>query len=199
MTADAAGEGVRGTPPAVVRSGAVPGPLREYLDRLDDAARLLPVAVRQDMRAHVWSTVAAAAGSAPTGDRLVQVLADLGRPEDLVPTPRTGTAARPPDSAPVHLLGFSFLTFGVTGVLGVIRLWRSSSWATPYAVGATGLVVLGGVLLPLLTAVTPVLGALLGGLGAGAPVAGLLLGAVLLRKRREYRKCVRPHDGPAPG
>jgi hypothetical protein len=177
-----------------VRSGAVPRPLRDYLHELDDAARVLPVADRQDLRAHVWSTVASAAGPAATEGRLVQVLADLGRPEDLVPKPGTGRGALPPAPAPVHLLGFSFLTFGVTGLLGVVRLWRSPSWGTPYALGATVLVVLGGALLPLLTAVTPVIGVPLGGLGLGAPVAGLLLGAVLLHKRRQYRKCVPARD-----
>lgn len=195
----AAGKWARATSRTTVHPGSVPGPLRDYLHRLDDAARLLPVADRQDLRAHVWSRVASAAGPVPTESLLVEVLADLGRPEDLVPRPVTDGVAPAPAAAPVHLLGFSLLTVGVTGVLGLIRLWRSPSWPTRYALCATALVLTGGFLLPLLTAVHPVIGILLGGLGVGAPMAGLLLGAVLLHRRRRYHKCVRPHGGRSPG
>jgi hypothetical protein len=91
----------------------------------------------------------------------------------------------------VHLLGSSLLTVGITGVLGLVRVWRSVRWPARDALLATLLVMAGGTLLPFLSPVRPVIGALLGGLGVGAPLAGLLLGAVLVAERRAHRRRLR--------
>lgn len=170
----------------VTGRGPVPGPLRDYLDRLDTAARALTRADRQDLRARVWLDVAAAAGPTPSDDELGRVLEHLGPPEELVPG---GAAAvsRLRDPVVVHLLGCSLLTAGVTGVLGLVRVWRAPSWPARDALLATVLVVAGAVLLPSLTPVQPVAGAVLGGLGVGAPVAGLVLAVVLAIQRRRHR------------
>lgn len=91
----------------------------------------------------------------------------------------------------MHLLGCSLLTVGVTGLIGLVRVWRSSTWPVRDALTATVLVVAGAVALPLVTGIHPVAGALLGGLGAGAPTAALVLGAVLLIQRRAQRRELR--------
>ncbi|ALE75786.1 hypothetical protein FRP1_28185 [Pseudonocardia sp. EC080625-04] len=98
-------------PGPAARRGAVPVVLQDYLRRLDAAARALPSGERQDLRARVWTDVAAAAGPAPTGDRLARVLGELGPPEGLVParagagrvgcgTRRWCTSSAAPCSAP---------------------------------------------------------------------------------------------------
>ncbi|WP_145984056.1 hypothetical protein [Pseudonocardia sp. EC080610-09] len=159
--------------------------LQDYLRRLDAAARALPSGERQDLRARVWTDVAAAAGPAPTGDRLARVLGELGPPEGLVPARAGGGPGGLRDPAVVHLLGCSLLSAGITGVIGLVRVWRAPSWPRRDAFVATLVVLAGAVALPVLAPVHPVPGAVLGGLGAGAPLAGVLLGVVLLRARRQ--------------
>ncbi|MEJ8278807.1 hypothetical protein [Pseudonocardia spirodelae] len=179
--------------------GAVPAPLRDYLRRLDDAARDLPFTERQDLRSRVWADVARATGPAPTHERLLRALDDLGPPEGLVPAP----AGTPPrtlrDPAVVHLLGCSLLTVGVSGLVGLVRVWRAPTWPRRDALAATVLVVAGAVALPVATGVHPVAAALLGGLGAGAPLAALVLGAVLLIQRRAHRRALRSEQDTGPG
>lgn len=183
---------------ARVSRGALPTPLREYLHRLDIAARHLSFTARQDLRSHVWTEVARTAGPAPTEDRLVRALARLGPPEALVPAPVGGTSPVLRDPVVVHLLGCSLLTAGVTGLIGLVRVWRAPTWPVRDALTATVLVVAGAVALPLLTGIHPVAGALLGGLGAGALSAALVLGAVLLIQRRAQRRALRTEHAAEP-
>ncbi|ALE85821.1 hypothetical protein [Pseudonocardia sp. HH130629-09] len=177
--------------------GGLPLPLRDYLHRLDDASRHLSFTRRQDLRSHVWTEVARTAGPAPTEDRLVRALDVLGPPEALVPTPVGGATRAPRDPAVVHLLGCSLLTVGLTGLIGLVRVWRSPTWPARDALTASALVVAGAVVLPLVARVHPVAGALFGGLGVGALLAALVLGAALLIQRRRLRTEVdtRPDAG----
>lgn len=98
----------------------------------------------------------------------------------------------------MHLLGCSLLTVGVTGLIGLVRVWRSPTWPVRDALTATVPVVAGAVALPLVTGIHPVAGALLGGLGAGAPTAALVLGAVLLIQRRAQRRELRTEHAAGP-
>lgn len=175
------------------RRGAMSPVLRDYLARFEVAARVLPFDDRQDLRSQVWRDVAAAAGPAPTEERLTRALDGLGPPEGLVPTPDGGDRerARLRDPAVPHLLGCSLLTFGVTGVIGLVRIWRSPTWPVRDALVVTVLVVAGAVLPAVLTPVHPLAGAVLGGLGAGALVAAMWSGALVVLQRRRYRRSVR--------
>ncbi|MBW0101160.1 hypothetical protein [Pseudonocardia sp. KRD291] len=168
-------------------SASVPEPVRAYLDELDRASAGLPRDQRQDLRARVWAEVAEAAGSDPAPERIDEALRRLGPPSALAGT--GGHALR--DPLVVHLLGCSLLTFGIGGVAGLVRVWRSPSWPRVDALVATLMVVVAGAVLPMLAPVHPIAGALLGGLGVGSLLAACVLGGRMLMARRRARRARR--------
>lgn len=165
-------------------STSVPEPVRAYLDELERVSVGLPRDERQDLRARVWAEVAEAVGPAATPERIEAALTRLGPPTALA-----GVGEYPlRDPVVVHLLGSSLLTFGIGGVAGLIRVWRSPSWSRGEALVATLLVLVAGTALPLLAPVHPVAGALFGGLGVGALLAACVLGIRMLMARRRTRR-----------
>lgn len=172
-------------------TSTVPGGILDYLAELDRASRGLPRHDRQDLRARVWSEVAEVAGPDALPDRIATALAGLGPPAALAGPPLR-------DPVVVHLLGSSFLTLGVGGVAGLVRVWRSPTWPRRDAVLATVLVLAcGGA--AALAPVHPVAGVLLGLLGLGPFGAALWLGAVMLlaRRRARRRHPAEPRDASA--
>lgn len=169
-----------------VTSAAVPEPVRAYLDELERVSCGLARHERQDLRARVWAEVAEAVGSDPTPERVEVALRRLGPPAVLAGTGEGEYPLR--DPVVVHLLGSSLLTFGIGGVAGLVRAWRSPSWPRSDALVATAVVLVCGAALPLSAPVNPLAGALLGGLGVGALFAACVLGVRMLAARRRARR-----------
>lgn len=163
----------------------VPEPVRAYLDELDRVSVGLTRHERQDLRARVWVEIAEAAGPDPTPERIDAAVRRLGPPAALA---GTGQERALRDPVVVHLLGCSLLTFGIGGVAGLVRVWRSPSWPRTDASAATVLVLVAGTAVALLAPVHPLAGALLGGLGVGALLAACALGTRMLVARRRARR-----------
>lgn len=171
--------------------------LMSYLDEFDVVAHQLPRDARHDVRARIWRHCADAVGADAVGadppgsdeERLRAALAELGSPQELVAAElerlgRRPNPFRPTDSAPIHLLAASVLTFGLGALVGLVLLWHSTVWPRRTKITASALVAVGVVALLPVPALPPIAAALLGGLAVGPAVAALYLLAIRLGVRR---------------
>ena len=134
--------------------------VRDYLGRLEVAAKVLPTDRRRELQAEIGEHIDAALAEATNRDEVAvrNVLERLGEPEDIVaaeagPT-ATGTTSRAGAleiGALVLLASGSLLTpvFGVpaivVSIVGLVLVWVSSAWTARQKTTAT--VILFGVLL----------------------------------------------------
>jgi uncharacterized membrane protein len=137
--------------------------VRDYISRLEAAARPLPMERRAELAAEVREHIETALAEAGRRDEVTirNVLERLGPPEEIVAAETEPSGAPPSDDAaqpmraravqspwgPVEIIALLLLTVGavllpfVGPILGLVFVWLSAQWTTRHKLIATGIVV----------------------------------------------------------
>ncbi len=154
-------------------------PLAEdYLARLDRAAQTLPPQDRDELLAELRSHLQAGLAPGATDADVLNFLAELGSPEDIVAAaqPEHSTRAGPPPASPwgalevIAVLALTVGTFVLPVVgprVGIVLVWGSTRWTRHEKWIATALTALPVVVLALVAAMLIAVG---GDSGPGSPV-----------------------------
>ncbi len=137
--------------------------VREYLLRLEAAARCLPARDRRELIADITDHLAQAAAEAGPSEAAVRNALDaLGSPEEVVaaagPPGRSATLRHRDLAAVLLVLVGGVLAPPVAWLVGVVLLWTSAAWSTGQKWLGT-LVWPGGIAVPLAVGLALIFGA----------------------------------------